>query len=353
MKNNKSEKRIRVSASGKYDVVIGDGLLERAGELIQEVLQKCRIALVTDDTVDALYSDAVTRSIESCGYTVCKFVFPHGEESKNINTYSSMLNFFAENELTRTDAVVALGGGVVGDMAGFAAATYLRGIKYVQIPTTLLSQIDSSVGGKTAIDLPSGKNLVGAFKQPSLVICDTHTLNTLPQEIFLDGMGEAAKYAILDKKVFDLVTQSDYEINELVYLSVDYKRRIVEEDEFESGNRKLLNLGHTPAHGIENLSGYTVPHGRAVRIGLDIMLLASKKHGLIDENTFNAIKSALDKCAPACECPYGANEIARAALSDKKRSGDSITLVAVYGVGDCRPVKIKVSEMAEYIRWTL
>jgi len=345
-----SEKRIRVTASGAYDVVIGKGLIERAGELILEVAKKCKLALVTDDTVNALYADKVIKSLENAGYIVCKYVFPHGEESKNISTYGNILNFLAQNSITRTDALVALGGGVVGDMAGFAAATFLRGIKYVQIPTTLLSQIDSSVGGKTAIDLPEGKNLVGAFKQPSLVICDTDTLNTLPKEIFADGMGEAAKYAILDKKVYELVQNGDYKIEELVYLSVDYKRRIVEADEFEGGMRKLLNLGHTPAHGIENLSGYTIPHGRAVAMGLNIILNAAKKHGYISEQTFTDMVNAVEKCAPKSLVPFSIDEIARAAFSDKKRSGDDITLVMPFGVEDCRPIKIKISEMAEYLK---
>lgn len=342
-------KTIKVKASGEYDVVIGRGLIAKAGELIKKVSSAAKIALVTDDTVDALYSKAVESSLLSCGYEVVKYVFPHGEESKNLITYGKILNFLAENELTRTDALVALGGGVVGDMAGFAAATYLRGIKYIQIPTTLLAQIDSSVGGKTAIDLEHGKNLVGAFCQPALVICDIDALSTLTEDIFGDGMGETAKYAILDKKVFDLLN-TDYDMLDLVYLCVDYKRRVVEADEFEGGLRKLLNLGHTPAHGIERLSKYTVPHGRAVAMGLDVILKNSLKHGFISKSDYEKMLSVVKKCAPENVCPFDIKDICQAALTDKKRSGDNITLIMVYGVGDCRPVKIKVSDMWEYLK---
>lgn len=348
MKDSKIRK-IRVSASGEYDVLIGRNLIENAGEYVKDTVGNAKIALVTDDTVDALYADAVVNSIKDSGLKVVKFVFLHGEESKNLNTYGQILNFLADNQLTRTDALVALGGGVVGDMAGFAAATYLRGIKYIQIPTTLLSQIDSSVGGKTAIDLPSGKNLVGAFKQPSLVLCDTDTLKTLPKETFIDGMGEAAKYALLDKKVFDLLSSEKFDIEDLVYLSVDYKRMVVETDEFESGMRKLLNLGHTPAHGIENLSEYKIAHGRAVAMGLDIILKASLKNGYIDGDAFNKMKVVVEKCVGDNPYPFDIVDIADRALVDKKRNGDYITLIAVYGVGDCRPVKIPVTEIKEFL----
>ena len=341
-------KTVKVNASKSYDVLIGRNLIERAGELIEKVLPICTLALVTDDTVDALYSKTVTTALENAGYKVKKFVFCHGEESKNLTKYSEILNFLAQNELTRTDAVVALGGGVVGDMAGFAAATYLRGIKYIQIPTTLLAQIDSSVGGKTAIDLTHGKNLVGAFCQPSLVICDVNTLSTLPKEIYLDGMGEAVKYAFLDKKIYTLL-QDEYDILDLVYLCVDYKRFVVENDEFEKGMRKLLNLGHTPAHGIEKLSSYTISHGRAVTLGLKIILKNSLKHGYIDKELFGNAIALIEKQVGKLECPYTIKEICSSSLNDKKRSGDYITLIMVYGVGDCRLVKIKVDELWGYL----
>lgn len=342
--------KIHVKASGEYDVLIGDNLINSAGELISKVIKSCKVAIVTDDVVNQLYSSVVENSLIKHGYQVIKYVFNNGESSKNLITYGKILNFFAENGLSRTDAVVALGGGVVGDMAGFASATYLRGIKYVQIPTTLLAQIDSSVGGKTAVDLSVGKNLVGAFCQPKLVICDTAVLKTLPEEIFLDGMGETAKYALLDKAVFDLLSLDEYPLDKLVYLCVDYKRKIVEQDEFEGGIRKLLNLGHTVAHGIEKLSEYKIPHGKAVAMGLEVILGASFKHGYIDEKTYIQMQSVINKCVKKQIIPYSINNIAICAFADKKRSGDCIDVVTVHGVGDCRIEKISVDSLGDFLK---
>lgn len=343
-----AQKIINVKVSKPYDVIIGSGIIENVGKLVSQVVTTKKLALVTDDTVDGLYSQKVINLLKDSGFEVAKFAFLHGECSKNIDTYSKILQFLAENQFTRTDAIIALGGGVVGDMAGFASATYLRGIKYIQIPTTLLAQIDSSVGGKTAIDLPQGKNLVGAFYQPELVICDTDMLKTLPKEIFQDGMGEAVKYSLLDKRVFDLLL-TDYDIVDLVYLCVDYKRMVVEKDEFEGGLRKLLNLGHTPAHGIERLSNYTIPHGNAVAMGLKIILKSSLNHGFIDSDLYqNAIKIVEDNVRQTA-CPYTIEQICNASLTDKKRSGDYITLIMVHGVGDCRPVKIEISNLWGYL----
>lgn len=340
---------VHVKASGEYDILIGGGLSDLAGKLIKSVLPTCKIALITDDVVDGLYSERVALSINSCGYTVEKFVIEHGEKSKNLTTYGEIVNFLAQNHFTRVDAVVALGGGVVGDIAGFVAATYLRGIKYVQIPTTLLAQIDSSVGGKTAIDLDGGKNLVGAFCQPALVICDTDLLDTLPHEIFDDGMGETAKYAFLDQRVYQLIENDQLDKEKLVYYCVDFKRQIVEKDEFESGERKLLNLGHTVAHGIELLSNYTISHGKAVGQGLSVILKASLKHGYIDQARFDDFIQVLYKCVGEVECPYTIKDIAKVALNDKKRRGEDITVIAVHGIQDCRPHRIDVNKLAEYL----
>ncbi len=344
-------KKIRVNASKNYDVIIGRNILKNTGEIVASVLQTCKVALITDDIVDGLYSSAVISSLENAGFSVVKFVFPNGEQSKNLSTYGDMLNFLAQNEFTRTDAVVALGGGVVGDMAGFAASTFLRGISYVQIPTTLLAQIDSSVGGKTAIDLPSGKNLVGAFCQPKVVICDVDVVENLPFETYIGGMGEMAKYAILDPKVYEEMSNPKPDLEKLIYLCVDYKREIVEADEYESGKRRLLNLGHTPAHGIERLSEYKIPHGRAVAMGLEIILNASFKHGFIGQKTYKELLEIIQNCAKARmgAMNFTIEQITGACLTDKKRSGEYITLIMVYGVGDCRPVKVLVKDLKEYL----
>jgi len=340
---------IRVKASGEYDILITEGAIFSVGTYIKKVIPLCKIAIVTDDTVDKLYSQMVFDSLVTNGYQVVKYVFPHGEQSKNIDTYGDILNFLTENDLTRTDCIVALGGGVVGDMAGFAAATYLRGIKYVQIPTTLLAQIDSSVGGKTAIDLKKGKNLVGAFCQPQLVVCDITTLYTLPANVFDEGMGEAAKYALLDEKIYDLLKSDVRDLKKLIYLCVDYKRKVVENDEFEKGERKLLNLGHTVAHGIERLSEYKIPHGKAVAMGLYAILKASLKNKFIDKKTYEEMLEVISKIAPEHDCPFSIEQIANASLNDKKRSGDNITLVTVHGVGDCRLTTVKIQDLTEFL----
>lgn len=339
--------KIHVSAGKGYDVVIGENILSNAGELIKEVLSSNKIAVVTDDIVDKLYADTLIKSLLSAGFNTVKFVFKAGEGSKNLVTYGQIIEFLAQNELTRSDAVVALGGGVVGDMAGFAAATYLRGIKYLQIPTTLLSQIDSSVGGKTAVDLLQGKNLVGAFCQPSLVICDVAVLSDLPKDVFIDGMGELAKYGILDKEIYTELIKEDRDLVKLVKMSIDYKRKVVEEDEFEHGVRKFLNLGHTPCHGIEKASGYTITHGKAVGMGLKIMTASALKKGYINSDTYNALMVMLDATVGGETCPFDAKTLAKNALKDKKRDGNKITVVTIHGIGDARLEKIDIDLLEE------
>ena len=201
-------KTVTVSASRRYDILIERGLLRRAGELVRGVTNAGTVMLVSDDSVWPLYGETVQKSLAAAGFSVCRFVFPHGESSKCAKTYLALLDALCENQLTRADAALALGGGVVGDLTGFAASTYLRGIGFIQIPTTLLAMVDSSVGGKTAIDLPEGKNLVGAFHQPRLVLADPKTLSTLPDAYFTDGMGEVIKYGcIADAALFDKLEQ--------------------------------------------------------------------------------------------------------------------------------------------------
>lgn len=349
MENNVKEKILTVNASNNYDVVISSDILPHAGEYLARVILPCKIALITDDVVDKLYSNQVVNSLVGNGYNVVKFVFPNGEGSKNLDTFEKIMNFLAENELTRTDAIIALGGGVVGDIAGFSAATYMRGIKYVQIPTTLLSQVDSSIGGKTAVDLPSGKNLVGAFKQPSLVLCDTSVLKSLSQQTYLDGVGEVLKYAVLDQKVFDLLSCDKFDLIDLIYLCLDYKRKVVEIDEFEKHERKLLNLGHTIAHAIEKLSDYKISHGLAVAMGLKTILIGAKNTKIMSEDEYNKIVKVLDKFQVLKDCPYSKDQILSVIGADKKRSADKICLVIPKSVNDVKIVEVMLSDVKEYI----
>ena len=354
---------ILVRTDPEYDVTIGPGLLKECGPRLREVVPLCHMAVITDSTVAPLYLEIVKDSLLEAGYKVSTYVFPAGEGSKNFNTLSSILEFLAEEQLTRVDCVAALGGGVTGDMAGLAAALYLRGVKYVQLPTTLLSAVDSSVGGKTAIDLSAGKNLAGAFMQPSAVLCDTDCLKTLPPHVRADGAAEAIKTGILcSEKLFALFEADVLSTNPELIISrcVAYKAGVVERDEKEQGERKLLNLGHTVGHAIEKCSGFTVTHGHAVAAGLVIMTRAAENLGWLTEEAKEAleaerIESAIESLGLPASTEYPPEALAQAALSDKKRAGDSITIVAPSKIGRCELKKIPVTELQSIIEagWAL
>lgn len=341
---------VTVTASKTYDILIESGLLSRCGTLVRKATGSGICALVTDNTVDGLYAAAVTDSLEQAGLTVCKFVFPHGEPSKNAATYVQLLEFLAEKHLTRADCIVALGGGVVGDLAGFAAATYLRGVKLVQIPTTLLAMVDSSVGGKTAIDLGAGKNLAGAFFQPDLVLCDPDTLSSLPADIFADGCAEVIKYAVLrDPKLLELLVRPKNNLAEIIERCVTIKRDVVEADEHDTGERQCLNLGHTVGHAIEKLTNYETSHGQAVAIGLSVICAAAERAGDCRPGTFLTVMSALLRADLPVETDFTAEQLEAVMLSDKKRAGDTITLVIPKTIGECELRKLPIDELKAYI----
>lgn len=344
-------KTVRIKASREYDVIIERGALTRAGELALGVCPSCSACIVTDDNVDALYSDKLELSLRGSGFKVIKFVIPHGEASKSTASLVSLLEFMAENRMTRADCIFALGGGVVGDLAGFAAAVYLRGIKFVQIPTTLLAAVDSSVGGKTAVDLRAGKNLAGAFHQPSLVICDTDTLDTLSPEIFADGCAEVIKYGVIgDRPLFELVKRGVRDnVEEIIAACVANKAKIVECDEFDTGMRQLLNLGHTVGHAIEALSNFEISHGSAVSMGMVIVTRAAVNMGLCPENDLCELISLLGSVSLPTTVNYSAKELAEAAMGDKKRLGSSISIVLPYSIGDSRLYRTEVSELCSII----
>lgn len=340
-------RKVSVSASKTYDILIERGLLKKAGELCTLVVKPCKCVVLTDDNVAPLYADELEKSLSISGFSTIRYTVAHGEISKSADCYISLLNFLAENKITRSDILVALGGGVVGDLCGFTAATYLRGIKFIQVPTTLLAMVDSSVGGKTAINLSAGKNLAGAFYQPSLVICDPDTLSTLPAEIFSDGCAEVVKYGIInDKALFNKLSNPLLpQIEDIIENCVKNKRDIVNADEYDTGVRQLLNLGHTAAHAIEILSGFEISHGSAVSIGTVIITKAAIKMGLCPEDSIFPISSLLSSLGLRTDCPYSAKELAEIATSDKKRTGGTITLVVPYDIGDSRLYKVNVSEL--------
>jgi len=339
-------KTVTVNASKAYEIKIGPGLLATLGAEASMLGKAKKIAIVSETNVFPLYGTQAESSLKNAGFEVVSFVFPAGEESKCAETYLRLLNFLAENKLTRIDLIVALGGGVVGDLAGFAAATYLRGIRFIQVPTTLLAAVDSSVGGKTAIDLPTGKNLVGAFWQPSLVLCDTDTLNSLPRDIFFDGCAEVIKYGILyDKPFFSYLesTGPEFDRETVITRCVEMKRDVVMEDEFDTEMRMKLNLGHTIGHGVEASSQFTLSHGKSVAIGMSIVSRASK----CPDN--DRIIGILKQFGLPTTTATGADTLLRYALSDKKRSGGTVNLIIPNRIGDCSIVPTPVEKILPFI----
>ncbi len=343
-------KIIDVECSRDYQVKIANGLLKQAGNELRPLWPKAKIAVVTDSNVAPLYFSKLEKAL---GENVPLYVFPAGEKEKKLSNFAEILEFLAREQITRDDLLIALGGGVTGDMAGFAAACYMRGIEYVQIPTTLLAAVDSSVGGKTAVDLKEGKNLAGAFYQPSLVLIDPECFATLPPQIYREGVAEAIKYGILyDKELFELLAGADFddEISEVVQKCVRFKAKIVHEDENDRGERQMLNLGHSFAHAIEKCSDYSVGHGDAVSIGMCMAARASEKMGFAEPGTLARIAEALIANGLPVVCEYRAAALAKAALSDKKRSGDAISFILIERIGECTPLTLPLDELENIMR---
>ena len=344
---------IRINASTVYDVSVGAGASDRAADFIRSALRRAKkVAVVTDSNVDALHSGPVVAQLAAAGLEVGKFSFPAGESSKNLSTYAQLIDFLAAKRFDRTDITLALGGGVAGDLAGFAAATYKRGIDFVQMPTSLLAMVDSSVGGKTGVDIAAGKNLAGAFHQPRAVFCDLRFLETLPDEWRMDGMGEVLKYAILgDAGLFGLLERNPLSpIGESeIAACIGMKRDIVEEDEKESGVRKLLNLGHTFAHAIELLSGYGVSHGRAVATGLAMAARAAANCGVLHAGACGRIEALVSAMGYETHARFAAADIAGAILGDKKVEGDSIDIVLPQSIGSCAVRRMPLSGIGKVV----
>lgn len=343
---------VKVTASKEYNVNIGSGFIDTIGEKIAEIKKPCRVVLVSDDTVYSLYGERVKQSLEKSGYSVCEFVFPHGEESKSLENFGKIQEFCAQNSITRTDLFIALGGGVTGDLTGFAAASYLRGVDFVQIPTTVLSMVDSSVGGKTAVNLKAGKNLCGAFYQPIAVYADCETLNTLPAETFNEGCAEIIKYGmILDGEFLTFLKNNSIRdnIEYVIKKCVETKRDVVDRDEFENGERKLLNFGHTIGHAIEKCSNLSISHGNAVAIGMVIATRGAYKTGLVNEDFTEMLVEILKENDLPISCDFAAEELYKVSLSDKKRSLDTISLIIPEKYGLCKIEKIGIEKIKEFI----
>ena len=342
---------VTVNASTRYEVLIEKGLLSRTGELTANVFAPSRstAAIITDDTVAGLYLRPVVESLKAAGFRICSMDVPHGEDSKSHEVLLQVYDFLIQNNITRSDFVVALGGGVVGDLAGFAAATYLRGIPFVQIPTTFLAAIDSSVGGKTAVNIPAGKNLVGAFHQPSLVICDPDTFKTLPEETFADGCAEMIKYAMIWSEDFlKLLEICDIheKIEEIVAYCVDIKRQVVEQDEHDTALRMILNYGHTLGHAIEKVTNHAVTHGHGVALGMVLITRVGMKLGLCDRALLQRLTAVLTRYHLPTVYGGSVPALSNACLHDKKRAGSKIRLILVRQAGKAEIVPMGAQEFA-------
>ena len=345
-------RKITVNASKTYDVIVERGAIDRIGEYAVSTGINGKACIISDSNVAPLYMERVKRSLKKSGITVCEYIFPAGESSKTADTFIDILNFLAENHLSRKDTLFALGGGVTGDLTGFSAATYMRGIRFVQIPTSLLAAVDSSVGGKTGIDLKSGKNLAGAFYQPEIVVFDPDVLSTLPEEYFADGMAEVIKYAVIRGRDIDRLILEDTEKNleEIITRCIEIKRDVVDEDEFEGGVRKILNFGHTAGHAIETEADYTLSHGRCVAIGMYIVTNAWEKRGLCKKGTCDILIKMLEKYGLDTKCPYSPEIICERAKSDKKADSTGVSLVVPTAMGECDVKKISMDEFLTVLK---
>lgn len=335
-------KTLHVNIPGReYDIYIENGMLDIAGAKIKEIINPCKAAIVTDSNVNPLYGERLADSLIKEGFSVCKIEIPAGEQSKCKEQLFKIYDKMLEFGITRTDVVIALGGGVVGDIAGYAASSLLRGIPYIQIPTTLLAQVDSSVGGKVAIDLPRGKNLVGAFYQPKMVIIDPKCLNTLTDRVLSDGMAEVIKYgAIRDAELFETLekiknrTELIAKSEEIIYNCCRIKSQVVENDEFDTGERMILNFGHTFGHGIEKQYNYeTYTHGEAVASGMVMACKFGEKIGLTDKNTTQRMTEILKNFNLPTEIPISSEELMNAVKVDKKGDGNMLNLILIEEIG--------------------
>lgn len=326
-----------VKTEKNYPVVISDkwSALNVQGQ---------KVCVVTDDNVEPLYLQDVVRQLEK--KQVYSFVIASGEQSKNAQNYLQILSFLAQNQFTRKDSVIALGGGVVGDLAGFAASTYMRGISFYQVPTTLLAMTDSCLGGKTAINLPEGKNLAGTFCQPDGVFVNVETLKTLPAEEMLNGWGEVTKYAFLSQKIARMLAQGATE--QLVCECLKLKSDVVARDERESGCRTLLNLGHTVGHAVEALSRFALPHGVCVAKGIAAALKISQKYYCLDDEWLERTKKLIDGRFDL-SLPFDKNQIILQIAHDKKSVSDGINFVMIRDVGDCRVEKLDFAQLEKLL----
>lgn len=352
-------KKLRVNLKeNSYDIFIEKGLFQKLGQLLKERISSKKVAVVTDENLNSIYGKEIKEILEKSGYEVELIVVEPGEKSKSLSILEMVYGRLCSFQMTRSDLIIAFGGGVVGDLGGFAAATYLRGIPYVQVPTSLLSQIDSSVGGKVAVDLPYGKNLVGNFYQPKAVFIDPEVLKTLKHKFLVDGMGEVIKTGCIKSSslIDELTNYDDYNelldnIEDIIYQCCDIKRSVVEVDERDTGERMKLNFGHTIGHAIEKYFNYeSYTHGEAVAMGLAEITRKSETLGITKKGTVEKLENLLSKYELPYEMPeMNRKEMLKAVTLDKKNIKENLNLILIKEFGESIIKKIKIEDMGEYI----
>ena len=321
-------KKVHVSASTKeYDVTVGREI--DYGKTLLEIHPACKLMVVSDDTVWSLYGEKTIRSFEDAGFETVSFVFPHGEKSKNLSVAQELMVKMIDEGITKSDLLIALGGGVVGDLTGMVAGVFLRGMDFVQLPTTLLAAIDSSVGGKTAVDLPNGKNMAGTFHQPIGVFCDIDSFRTLPKETYAEGMAEAIKYGMIyDADLFGQIENRTISDEDLVLRCVEIKAEVVAMDEFDKGPRHILNFGHSLGHAVETLSEYTIGHGQGVAMGM-----ACVSGATLNDLDLQRVLNVLKDYNLPTRSDLDPDALSVQAKADKKRHGDHIRVVLPVEIG--------------------
>jgi len=357
-------KEVIVKTRGKtYSIYIESGIFQKLPDIFKRKYSGKKLAVVSDNNVFSIYGDTFVKDLQQKGFFVIPIIFEAGEKNKNLTTLSNIYDALADHAFTRSDIVVALGGGVTGDMAGLAAATFLRGMGFIQIPSTLLAMVDSSIGGKTAVDLPQGKNLIGAFYQPDAVYTDPILLETLSDRWFSDGMAELIKHGIIrDADLYNQLAFDEYDrkyisknLDDFIFASCNIKKNIVEEDEKDNGIRQLLNFGHTIGHAIERVLNYSVlSHGEAVSIGMVYITKLTESIGFTEKGEAEKIINVLKKYKLPTQWPdINISDVIKAISLDKKNRSGKITIACIERIGQGRLIEMDLNELEDKINGIL
>lgn len=343
-----------VCSKNSYNIIVGENLLKNTGYLIKKNINNfgSNIAIITDRLVFKIYGEILRKSLVKCGFSVFIFTIPNKESSKNFSTLLGIYNFLAQRYITKKDVIIALGGGVVGDVSGFVACTYLRGIRYINIPTTLLSQVDSSIGGKNGVNLSDYKNLIGTIYSPSLIICDISLIKTLTEKVFLSGLGEVIKYAaIFSKELFNILCSQDIysNIKDVIVRCIKIKKNVVQIDEFEKNIRTKLNFGHTVGHALERYYSNRISHGEAVCVGMCYITEKSFKAGITSFYSFLKLKSLIKKYKLPTSLKFNFEDVFNNILKDKKIFGNVIKICVIKKIGHSTILTMPVLKFRRFL----